>query len=87
MEKYDSGNFRKGKPFVNFFYIQKFTCMKITCGKMQEWMKVSYFVKYMPGYYRYFFLDALEPVLKQGGLFIVILQRVLKLLICRAKIA
>ena len=38
---------------------------------MQEWIKLPYFLKYMPGHYRYFFYDALEPALKRGGLFIV----------------
>ena len=80
MEKFDSGNFRK------FFYVHKFACTKITCRKMQEWTKVPYFLEYMPRHYRYFFLNALEPVLKQGVLLIIVLQRVLKLLIYHAKI-
>ena len=40
----------------------------------------------MPERYWYFFLNTLEPVLKQGGLFIVVLQPVLKLLVCHTKL-
>ena len=43
--------------------------------------RVPYFLDYMSARYRYSFLNVLEPELKRGGLFIVVLQRVLKLLV------
>ena len=33
MEKFDSGNFRKGQPFAKFFYVRKFACTKINLWK------------------------------------------------------
>ena len=87
MEIFNRGNIWKEQPFSKFIYVWLFSLMKITHVKMQEWTKVTYFLEYMPERYLHFLYDALEQALKQGGLFIVAMQRLLKLLVCHARIA
>ena len=55
--------------------------MKITCGKCRI-EQSAVLLEYMPGRYQYFFLDALELVLKRDKISAVVLQDVLKLLVC-----